>query len=169
MLTADVDELGRLGIQIQEAFDRGRAALGDRVVRQQLGERPGTEAGLAEVRDAFAEAAADLRLIRFAYATKAPVYRRSASEYDALEERSRELRRDVVPQLRARLRELRAREQALERELHARGLEPGAIGPRVAPSEAIDPTPKPGEGAEPLRLPGPLPPRRSLLDRLLGR
>jgi hypothetical protein len=167
LLEADLDELRELEIEPQTAFDRGCAAIGNRRTHDRLHESPST--GLAELVDLFAERAADTRLIRFSYATKNPEYERSAQGYDEIEGVLRELRREVAPRLRARLRELRAREAELERELALRGVDPTTIGPLVPPGTAIDPTPKPGEGPERRRQFPRLPPRKRLIDRLLRR
>jgi hypothetical protein len=56
-----------------------------------------------------------------------------------------DLQRDVAPVLRARLRELRAREAMLERLLAERGVDPARIGPTVPSGTAVDPATKPGE------------------------
>jgi hypothetical protein len=169
LLEADLRELANAGIAPDEAFHRGAADLGNRPTHEKPRERAGTPAGVDELIHLSAEAAADMGLLRFAYATKAGDYHRSREHHDAVESTIAELQREVVPVLRARLRELRVREAELEQALRARGVDPAPIGPRVPPGTAIDPTPKPGESGEDRLTLLPLPPRRNLLDRLLGR
>jgi hypothetical protein len=169
LLATDSAELRALGTAPEEALERGLAALGRRATHDRLREPGGTERGLAELRDLFAEMTADMRVMRYLFATKAPGYRSSSDRFDAVEHQMRRLRRDLVPGLRRELRTLRAREALLARELAWRGRDPDAIGPHVPPGEAMDPSPKPGEGPEERYTLSPLPPRRSLLDRLLGR
>lgn len=167
LLAADVRDLEEFGTRVSDSFDRGCAAIGDRRTHARIEERPHTDEGLAELVDLFAERSADLRLVRFSYATKKAQYARSTQSYDDIEEYLRLVRRDVAPALRARLRELRAREAELEHALAERGIDARAVGPLVPDGSAVDPTPKPGEGpAQRVRL-APLPPKRSLLWRLL--
>jgi len=167
LLAADRAELEELGIDPQQAFDRGRAAIGNRHTHARLVERPGTEAGVEELADLYAERFADLHLVRFSFAVAAPEYERSRRAFDAVDAHGRAIQRDVAPRLRARLRRLRLREEELELAVAARGLDPGTIGPRVVDGEAIDTTERPGEGARKARSLTPLPPRRSTLARLL--
>lgn len=167
LLAADLDELEQLGIEPDEALQRARAALGNRPIHDKPRETPGTEAAVEELVHLLAETAADMRLLQFSYTTKARDYQRSRARYDDVEGAMADLRRDVVPQLRARLRELRAREGALERELRERGIDPDRIGPIVPPETAVDPRPRPGEGEPERRTIPPLPPRRSPLERLV--
>jgi hypothetical protein len=108
-----------------------------------------------------------MRLLQFSFATKAGDYARSRARYDEVEGAMADLQRDVVPVLRARLQELRDREALLERLLAERGVDAARIGPIVRPGTAVDPAPKPGEYDEPMLALRPLPPRRSLLERLL--
>jgi hypothetical protein len=169
LLTADITELDELGLDVQQAFERGCKAIGNRPTRERIAEKPDTEAGVAELVDLFAERSADLHLVRFSFATAAPEYDRSTCAFDAIDARGREIQRDVAPTLRARLRELRTREAELERAVAMRGLDPRTIGPMVPAGEAIDPTKRPGEGPRERRHLTPLPVRRSLLSRLRRR
>jgi hypothetical protein len=159
LLEADLDELARLELDPARALGIGVDALDER--------SEGSTESLEELRHLYADAVAEMRLLQFSFTTKAGEYTRSRARYDAVEGAMAELQRDVVPELRARLRELCAREQALELRLAERGIEPARVGPLVAPGTTVDTTPKPGEYDE--RMPAllPLPPRRSLLERLL--
>ncbi|MGB2952834.1 MAG: hypothetical protein WBB74_05520 [Gaiellaceae bacterium] len=168
LLAADREEFGAAGIEPEDAFRRGVAALGSRPTHGKPREAPGTAAGVEELVHLYAEAAADMRLLRFSFATKAGDYHRSRERYDAVESSMADLKKGKVPALRARLRELRSHEAELERKLRECGRDPGRIGPRVPAETAIDPTPKPGEGDEGRRTLPPLPPRTRLLARLLG-
>ncbi len=166
LLVSDLEELERTGIDPEEAFVRGYRALGARPTHDKLRERPETREGVEELVHLYAEAAADMRLLQFAYTTRAGDYERSRGRYYAVESGMADLQREVAPRLRARLRELHAHEATLERKLRERGIDPDAIGPKVPEGTAIDPTPKPGEGDEPKQTFAPLPPRRTPLQRL---
>jgi hypothetical protein len=159
LLRTDLDELARLELDPAQALQLGAAALGERAA--------GRSENLSELRHLYAEAAADMRLLQFSFATKAGDYARSRARYDAVEGAMADLQKDVVPLLRARLRELRAREQTLERRLAMRGVDTTSIGPTIPAGLAVDTTPKPGEYDEPMLALRPLPPRRSLLERLV--
>lgn len=169
LLASDLDELREEGIDAEQAIRRGLEALGRRPTHERPGERPGTEAGVEELVHLYAEASASMRLLEFAFASESGEFDRSASEYAGVEETLADLRRDVIPVLRARLRELRTEETSLEVELRERGVDPDGIGPRVRPGTALDPSPRPGEGEREPRLLPPLPERRGLLRRVLGR
>jgi hypothetical protein len=170
VLQSDVEELGLRGPEAQRAFDRGCLAVRERTIRETPTQTPGTREGLAELIDLYAEAEADMRLLRFAYAVHKPDYLRSRDRYDAVDDRIREAGREQVPELRARLRALRRREAELEQELRAQGVDPSSIGPLVPEAEAVDPTPRPGEdGGRRAPFPALPPPRRRWLERLLGR
>jgi hypothetical protein len=167
LLRADLDELARLELAPAEALRIGAEALGARPTHDKPRERAGTTEALEELRHLYAEAVADMRLLQFSFATKAGDYAGSRARYEAVEGAMADLQRDVVPELRARLRELRAREQTLERRLAMRGVNVASIGPTVPAGMAVDTTPKPGEYDEPMLALRPLPPRRSLLARLV--
>jgi len=169
LLQADLDELEPLGIRVEDAFARGSGAVLARTVRDAPTEPPGTERGLAELVDLYAETAADMRLLRFSYALRQPGYRRSRSRYDAVESQLAEASRKLAPSLRARLRHLRGEEARLEAELRALGIDPSLIGPHVPQGRAIDPSVRPGEHRAKRRALAPLPPRRSWLERLRRR
>jgi hypothetical protein len=158
LLAADNVELEELGLAPVEAFERGVLELG-RQDADRPQEEPATEAATHELVHLYARVAADVRQLRFEYATKAAEYERSRREYDDLERALAGLGREVVPAGRARLDALRRRESGLERELAARGIDGSAIGPHVPPGTAIDPTPRPGEGE----------PQPRILPRLSGR
>lgn len=165
LLAEDARELDELGISPREAVARGAHAIGNRVTHDRL-----SGGDLGELVDLFAERSADLHLVRFHYARKAPEYERSAGEYDDTAAYVRRIRLDLAPTLRSRLRELRRREAELEHALVEAGRDPQSIGPLVPKGEAVDPSPKPGEGPEERPKLGPLPPpRRSFLRRLIGR
>jgi hypothetical protein len=153
----------------REAFERGLEALGSRPGHDRPVERPATPAGVNELLHLYAAAAAELRLLRFSYEARKEAYDRSAREYGELEEQLLGARRGVVPALRARLAEVRAEEEELERRLRAAGLEPDAIGPRVPAGRALDPTPRPGELPPASRALAPLERRPGLRDRLRRR
>jgi len=167
LLRADLDELARLELDPAEALRMGAEALGARPTRDRPRERAGTSEAADELRHLYAEAAADMRLLQFSFATKAGDYARSRARYDAVEGAMADLQKDVVPELRARLRALRAREQTLERRLAMRGVDAASIGPTIPAGMAVDTTLKPGEYDEPMLALRPLPPRRSLLERLV--
>jgi len=167
LLRADLDELARLELDPAEALRIGAEALGARPTRDRPRERAGTSEAADELRHLYAEAAADMRLLQFSFATKAGDYARSRARYDAVEGAMADLQKDVVPELRARLRALRAREQTLERRLAMRGVDAASIGPTIPAGMAVDTTLKPGEYDEPMLALRPLPPRRSLLERLV--
>jgi len=146
LLAADLDELARVGSRIEEAFSRGSAALGSRPTHERRTETPGTEAALRELVHIHAEAYSQLRLLQFAYTTKARNYERSKGRYEAVEDALFEARRHVVPPLRARLGQVREREEALARQLEARGVRADTIGPLVPPERAQETSLRPGEG-----------------------
>jgi hypothetical protein len=168
LLAADLDELARAGTSAGEAFARGSAALGSRPTHDRPAELPGTEAGVRELIHLYAEAYAQMRLLQFAFATKARTYERSKGRYEAVEDELFDARRHVVPSLRRRLAEVREREEALARELEARGVAAGTIGPLVPPERAQETSLRPGEGPVRRKTLAPLPPRPSLLRRLRG-
>jgi hypothetical protein len=170
LLQADLDDLEREGVDVDEAFERGCRAAAERTIHDQPSESPETAAGLAELVDLYAEAAADMRLLRFAYARERPRYLRSRNRYDALEGALNEIRRQVAPGLRARLLALRLEEAELERGLRGHGIDPGEVGPHVEPGRAIETSPRPGEGVLGQRSLPPLPPARpGWVKRLLER
>jgi len=166
VFVTDLEELERAGISPEKAFDRGYQVLAARPTHDKPREKPNTPEGVEEIAHLHAEAAADMRLLQFAYTTKAGAYARSRGRYYAVEEVMADLQRELVPRLRARLRELRGREATLERELGEHGIDANSIGPKVPKATAIDPTPKPGEEDESRRTFAPLPRRRTRLERL---
>ncbi|MER3410462.1 MAG: hypothetical protein C4306_10320 [Thermoleophilia bacterium] len=169
LLEADVAELQAMGLTPPQALRRGLGALGARPTYERLRETAVTPESLQELVHFYADQAADLRLLRFTYATRMPAFERARRCYEGVEQKTAELRRRVVPELKARLRAVREEEEALERALRERGLDPGRIGPRVPPAQAIDPRPMPWEGdPEPLTL-SPPPVRSSLRERVLAR
>ena len=107
LLEADLDDLARLELDPARALRIGDAALGEG--------REGSTESLEELRHLYADAVAEMRLLQFSFATKAGDYARSRELYDEVEGAMADLQRDVVPVLRARLRELRDREALLER------------------------------------------------------
>ena len=147
VLISDTEELERAGISLEEAFGRGYQALAARPTRDKPREKPNTPEGLEELAHLHAEAAADMRLLQFAYTTKAGAYARSRGRYYAVESAMADVQRELVPRLRARLRELRAREATLERELRERGIDANSIGPKVPKGTAIGTDPTSGKQA----------------------
>lgn len=166
-LAADLEEFERAGIDSGDALARGLAALAGPPAPDRPAEPPGTEAGVRELVHVYAEALAHLRALRFGYVTRSVEYERSRRRYDLVESATADLRREVAPRLRARLRELREHERELEDRLAERGIDPDPIGPCVPEGLAIDPTPRPGEGPVARRTLPPLRPRRRLLRRVL--
>jgi len=169
LLEADLAELEALGLTPAQALRRGLRALGARPTYERLRQAGISRQSLEELVHFYADQAADLRLLRFAYATRIPEFERSRRRYEVVEQDTAELRRRLVPALKARLRAVRREEEALERALRERGLDPERIGPRVPPEQAIDPRPMPWEGEPaPLTL-SPLPARAGLRERLRSR
>lgn len=170
LLDVDLAELAALSLSPEQALRRGAAALAARPTYQRLRHREGSREALEELIHFYAHQAADLRLLRFSFVQKLPEHERSRSRRERVERDTAELRRRLVPALKARLRAVREEEEALERELRRRGIDPDRIGPRVPPAEAIDPRPMPWEGEPaPLPLLPPLPPRIPLRRRLASR
>ncbi len=167
LLTLDVEELEQLALVPEEAARRGIAVLGSRPTSTQARERPGTEAGARELVHLYAEAAAEMRMLRYAFTTKSRTYNKSRRRYDAVEKAMADVQVEIVPQLRGRLRELRRREATLEEKLKSKAIDAAAIGPQVPAGRAIDPTPKPGETTERSPRLLPLPQRRGRLSRLI--
>lgn len=168
LLAEDLAELPE-GATVAAAFAHGLEALGARPTHDRPRERPHTAAGAAELAHLYAAAAAELRMLRFSYGIRRREYEQSAEEYDGLESALGAARRELVPELRGRLGELRSEEARLEQALRERGVDPQTIGPQVPEGRALDPTPRPDEGIQqPRRLP-PLAPRRRLRDRLRRR
>lgn len=138
LLTRDLDELAADGTDPAEALARGAEALGSRVLEARIDDPARHERRLDDLADVYAHADADLRLVRFAFATRAPGYDEAARRHRALTGTVRALRTVRAPELAAELLELRAREQTLERELLAAGLDPEAVAPPVPPEETVD-------------------------------
>jgi hypothetical protein len=138
LLAHDLDELAADGTEPGEALARGARALGER----RLAVRP-DDPGLAaeELRDTidtYAEAEADLRLVRFDYARRAPAYHEARLRHHELAKTVRAARTKRGPALAADLLQLRAREQTLERELLAAGVDPEAVAPSLPANRASD-------------------------------
>jgi hypothetical protein len=168
LLREDIAELPA-GRGVEEAAARGLEALGTRPICDRPREAPGSAAAVAELVHLYAAAAAELRMLRFSYGLRKGEYSRSAAEYEELESALAAARRDLVPRLRSRLGDLRGEERRLELALRERGLDPGAIGPLVPDGQALDPTPRPGEGMPQPRRLTPLAPRPGLRDRFRRR
>lgn len=168
LLLEDVSELPA-SATAGDAFARGLEALGARPMHDRPCERPHSAAGVVELTHLYAATAAELRMVRFSYGVRRDEYRRSADEYDGLESALAGARRELVPELRARLGRLRREEEQLERRLRERGVDPRTIGPQVRAGRALDPTPRPGEGIPQPRLLAPLAPRPRLRDRIRRR
>lgn len=166
LLERDVRELSERGVTVDDALQRGLAALGRRPRLERATAAPGSTEAVEELVHLHAEAAADVRMLRFGYATRSEDYEASRRRYDAVEGYLADLRRHVAPALRAQLRELRAREASLEQELRAHGVDPGTVGPIVPEATSVDPSPRPGEGERRRHALRPLPPRRSARERL---
>jgi len=105
-LVDDLEELAEAEIAPRGALLRGLKELGSRSTHAQPQERPDTEAGVRELMHLYAEAAAYMRLMQFAYATSADEYRRSRQRYYRVEGAMADLQREIVPGLRAKLREV---------------------------------------------------------------
>jgi hypothetical protein len=168
LLAADVEELRALDLDPTHAARRGIAALGTRPTYSQLREPAETEAGTRELVHLYADTAAEMRGLRYSFATKSREYDRSRRRYDAVDAAMASIQLETAPRLRQRLGVLRARESVLEQRLRGRGIEVDAIGPKVPRGQAIDPTPKPTETRETRATLAPLPPRRGRLARLLA-
>jgi hypothetical protein len=168
LLAADFDELARVGTTVTDAFGRGSAALGSRPIRDRATGMPGTEAAVQELIHLYGETYAQMRLLQFAFTTKTRNFERSKGRYEAVEDALFEASRRVVPPLRMRLGEIKQREQALVRELEARGIQAGTIGPIVPLERAQETSLRPGEGPPERRTLPPLARRPSLLERLRG-
>jgi hypothetical protein len=169
LLAADLKELARAGATVDEAFSRGSAALGVRPIRMRPTEAPGTRAAVDELVHIYAEAYAQMRLLHFSFSTRAGDYRRSKGRYHSVEDALFDARRHVIPALRARLRDVRAREELLVRELEEQGVPADTIGPTVPPDRAQETDLMPGEGPPERRTLPPLPSRPTLLERLRRR
>lgn len=167
LLVDDLRELAELGLEPGEAARRGRSALGAPPAGERPQERPGSDEGVQELTQLYAEAVAEVRRLRFEVATRSPEYERSRRRRDRVDDSLADVRAKVVPALRARLRELRAEEEQLERELAAQGIDPQTVSPRLPEATSVDPSPRPGEGGY-RRRPIPLePPGR--VERLVRR
>jgi hypothetical protein len=168
LLAEDIAELPEQA-SVADSFARGLGALASRPTHGRPRERPHTAAGVAELTHLYAAAAAELRMYRFSYTVRRGEYERSAEEYEGLEAALAAARRELVPQLRARLGELRQEEARLEQALREHGLDPLSIGPHVPQGRALDPTPRPDEGVPQPRSLTPLAPRPPLRERLRKR
>lgn len=138
LLTRDLDEIAAAGTDPAVALARGARALGNRMLGARLDDPAREGRRLDDLADAYAHADADLRLVRFGFATRAPGYEEAARRHRTLTATVRALRTKRAPELAAELLELRASEETLERELLAAGLDPEAIAPPVPPEETTD-------------------------------
>lgn len=172
LLGADLEEFEHAGTDVRSAFERGAASLAGRRLHERLTEPSGTEAGLAELVDLYAEASARMHLLQFDYRTREHAYADSKERYDAVDDTLFDLRRHVVPSLRARLAEVRRREAQLVAEAEAQGIAAAEIGPIVPADRAQVTSLRPGEGPSRRRTLTPLAPRPTRIQRLrrlLGR
>jgi hypothetical protein len=169
LLAADLRELAELAIEPEEALRRGAAELGRRPIVERLDTTDRPEESLAQLAHAYAEMTADFRMTRFDYASNAPEFARLAGEYGAIDDELLQLQDEVIPSLKARLRELRTREAELERLLSARGVDAAAIGPSVRLEDAIDTRLESEPKAPTLGPPAPRPALRRRLLALLRR
>ncbi len=138
LLEADLAELEALGLTPLQALRRGLRELGRRPTYGRLRETGADRQALEELVHFYAQEVADLRRLRFAYATSDPDFERSRQQHEAVERATAELRRRLLTELRARLETVRREEEALETALRDRGGDPGRIGPHVLPEQAID-------------------------------
>lgn len=168
LLRTDLEELSQAGVTPLEAFARGLRELGERPTSVRPKELPGTEAGAAERVHLYLAATAELHMLRFEWAVRRDGFERSRGRYDLVERAMAELRVAVVPPMRATLRELRAREAALESELAERGIDPRDVGPLVPAETAADLETRPGERPSRRLEPLPLQTRRGRSRRLLA-
>jgi hypothetical protein len=167
LIAADIDYLEELGVTVEQAFRRGLAEIAPRTTRATPVAMIDSTAELSELVHLYADEAAAMRLLQFAFATSAERYTLSARHYEEVEQVMRDLNRDSLPTLRGRLGELRKVEAALEEELRRHGIDPGSIGPLVPFESAIVPTQRPDEGHTKRRLLPPLAPRKSPASRIL--
>jgi hypothetical protein len=166
LLAVDLEEFERTGVAVGSAFARGARALDRRQLHEHLVEASGTEAGLTELIDLYAQANARMHLLQFDYMTRAGAYAESKERYDAVDDVLFDLRRHVVPALRAHLAETRQREAELVMEAEGRGIATAEIGPIVPPDRAQVTSLRPGEGPLRRRTLTPLSPRPTRLQRL---
>jgi hypothetical protein len=165
LLTRDLEELRAGGIEPTDALVRAGRALGVRRLSVHLDDPERQDERLADAIDAYAEADADFRLVRFAFATHAPAFDEAAARHRELVSAVRAVRLKRGPALAAELLELRAREQTLERTLQAAGIDAETVAPSVPIDETSDLTyallhvPRMG------RVPSPPPPRRRRFRR----
>lgn len=138
VLARDLDELADAGIDAAEALARGAGAIGRRRVDGRLDAVGGPADRWPALLDLYAEAEADLRLVRFDFATRAPSFDEAALRHRELTRTVRSLRTTRSPALAAELLQLRAREETLERELRARGLDPRDVAPPLPPERTTD-------------------------------
>jgi hypothetical protein len=166
LLVADLDELERVRTTVDQAFARGLAAIGSRPTHDRVAEAAGGEAAVEELVHIYAEAYAQMRLLQFAYTSKARSYEESKGRYRAVEDDLFDARRHVVPALRGRLGQVKEREATLARELDARGVPAETIGPIVPAERAQETSLRPGEGPIERQTLPPLAPRPPFLQRL---
>jgi hypothetical protein len=165
LLTRDLEELEAGGIDPVEAVARAGQALGERRLSVRLDDPARREERLADAIDAYAEANADFRLVRFDFATRAPAFDEAAAQHRELAGTVRAARLKRGPALAAELLQLRAREQTLERALQAAGIDPETVAASVPADAASDLSyalmhvPRIGRG------PAPPPPRRRRFRR----
>jgi hypothetical protein len=138
LLTRDLDELEAGGIEPAEALARAARALGERRLSVRFDDPDRHDERLAGAIDAYAEADADFRLVRFDFATRAPAFDEAAARHRELVAAVRAVRLKRGPALAADLLQLRAREQTLERTLRAAEIDPEAVAPSVPIDEASD-------------------------------
>jgi hypothetical protein len=166
LLTRDLEELEAGAIDPAEALVRAARALGERRLSVHLDDPERQDERLADAIDAYAEADADFRLVRFDFATRAPAFDEAAARHRELVGAVRAVRLKRGPALAADLLQLRAREQTLERTLQAAGIDPEAVAPSVPTDETSDLSyallhvPRVGRGG-----PAPPPPRRRRFRR----
>ena len=138
LLTRDLEELEAGGIEPAKAVARATQALGERRLSVHLDDPERQAERLADAIDAYAEADADFRLVRFDFATRAPAFDEAAARHRELVSTVRAVRLKRGPALAANLLQLRAREQTLERTLQAAGIDPEAVAPSVPTDETSD-------------------------------
>ena len=159
LLTRDFEELEAGGIDPGDALARAARALGARRLSVHLDDPERQDQRLSDAIDAYAEADADFRLVRFDFATRAPAFEEATARHRELVSDVREIRLKRGPALAAELLQLRAREQTLERTLQATGVDPETVAPSVPVasdlSYALLHVPRVGRGQTP-----PAPPRR---------
>jgi hypothetical protein len=136
--TRDLEELETGGIDPAEALARGAQALGARRLSGRVDDPERHDERLADAIDAYAEADADFRLVRFDFATRAPAFDEAAARHRELGGSVRAVRLKRGPALAAELLQLRAREQTLERTLRSAGIDPETIAPSIPVDETSD-------------------------------